>query len=104
MPNAIGGRLGRHDFASEQPTINARKILADCGIPVGANFFTLSPSTICRLLEWAGGYRKPRNANGSRGRYFHAKLQREAQRVTLSDARNLMKVAFDRKKGENSDV
>lgn len=76
-------------FDPEQPTINARKILADCDVPIGADFFTLTPSTVCRLLEWADSchYRKPRNANGSRGRYFHAKLQREAQRVPRSDAR-----------------
>lgn len=87
MPNAIGGRLGRHDFASEQPTLNARKILHDCEVAIGANFHTLDTSQVTRLLEWADTchYRKPRNANGSRGRYFHAKLQREASRVILND-------------------
>jgi len=99
MPNHIGQRLGRHDFASEQPTINARKILADCGIETGANFHTLDGSKVTRLLEWANTchYRKPKNANGSRGRYFHAKLQREASRVLVSDFRRNMRDAFAKK-------
>lgn len=91
MPNSR--RIGRHDFASEQPTLNARKILHDCEVAIGANFHTLDASQVLHLLEWADTchYRKPRNANGSRGRYFHAKLQREASRVLVIDARNIRK-------------
>ena len=70
--------------------VNARKILADCGIKRGSDFFTLDHSQVCRLLEWAdtARYRKPKYANGSRARYYYAKLQREANRVPVSDALN----------------
>lgn len=80
--------MSRRPFDPEQPTTNARKILADCGISLSSDFFTLAGSQVCRLLEWADTvrYRKPKNANGSRGRYYHAKLQREANRVPISDA------------------
>lgn len=46
-----------------------------------ANFFTLPPSKVVELLEVADavGYRKPKNANGSRGRYFFARLQRQCR-------------------------
>lgn len=41
-----------------------------------ADFHTLSSSVVDELLKEADkiGYRKPKNANGSRGRYFHAYL------------------------------
>jgi hypothetical protein len=49
-------------------------------IPLGKDFFTLTSAEVCRVLDAANevGYRKPRNANGSRGRYFFALLQRRA--------------------------
>lgn len=52
------------------------------GFPLGLNFFTLSSSIVSLVLaaanEWK--YRKPKNANGSRGRYFYAYLNRIAAR------------------------
>ena len=48
------------------------------GIRPGTDFHTLSSSQVTDLLLAADlfKYRKPKNANGSRGRYFHAYLQR----------------------------
>lgn len=58
----------------------ARAILARCN--ANADFFTLPASTVAALLDFADThrYRKPRNANGSRGRYWHAYLSRRAAR------------------------
>lgn len=41
-------------------------------VPLGKNFFTLTSFEVCRVLEAADAhrYRKPKNANGSRARYF----------------------------------
>ena len=60
----------------------AREALRLCKISVGADFHTLSSSQVEALLAEADRvkYRKPRNANGSRGRYFHDLLQRCARR------------------------
>ena len=43
------------------------------------DFFTLSSEEVGRVLAAADsvGYRKPKNANGSRARYFHARLLRD---------------------------
>lgn len=59
----------------------ARGVLTACGIARDADFHTLSPSTVESLLAWADHYkyRKPKNANGSRGRYFHDLMQRRAR-------------------------
>jgi hypothetical protein len=59
---------------------HARAILHACRIHVGQNFFTISQEQTGLLLEEANRlkYRQPKNANGSRARYFHDKLQREA--------------------------
>ena len=56
--------------------------LNDLGIDSTANFFTLGHEAIDALLAEADRvkYRKPRNANGSRARYFHARLQRMEKR------------------------
>lgn len=69
----------------DTPTENAkrtraREILAACNIAIGADFYTLAASQVDALLEHATTerYRKPANANGSRGRYYHALLQRRA--------------------------
>jgi hypothetical protein len=58
----------------------ARETLKACGVELGADFHTLSNSQVDALLYEANraSYRKPKNANGSRGRYFHALLQRRA--------------------------
>lgn len=57
-------------------------ILNQCGIPKGTNFFTLGQSQVSTLLTYADRYkyRAPKNANGSRGRYFHAYVERAASR------------------------
>jgi hypothetical protein len=56
----------------------AKAILNRCN--ANGNFFTLSSSVVDDLLAEADHvkYRKPQNANGSRGRYFHAYLSRRA--------------------------
>lgn len=70
----------------------AYDILALCLVPLGADFHTLSSARVDALLTYADiwHYRKPKNANGSRGRYFHAMLQRLAREhsfyVAVSDA------------------
>lgn len=60
---------------------SACAVLDSCQINPSRDFFTLSPSEVSCLLEWANvwKYRKPKNANGSRGRYFYALLQRRAR-------------------------
>lgn len=59
----------------------AREILARCNAR-NIDFHTLSSEQVEMLLASADAvkYRKPRNANGSRGRYFHAYLSRLARR------------------------
>lgn len=48
------------------------------GIPLGADFHTLPSETVDRILQAADErkYIKPKNANGSRARYFYAMLTR----------------------------
>lgn len=62
---------------------NARETLKACNISLGADFHRLSSSQVEALLAEADRvkYRKPRSANGSRGRYFHDLLQRRADLV-----------------------
>lgn len=62
---------------------DANDILQRCGIVIGQDFHTLNTSTVEALLIEADkrGYRKPSNANGSRGRYFHEYVQRVAARI-----------------------
>ena len=57
-------------------------ILKELGIPRGENFHVLRSSKVDELLDVARkyGYQKPKNANGSRGRYFHDYLQRACRR------------------------
>lgn len=61
--------------------LNARETLRMLNLNASQNFHTLSPSQVERLLEEADRvkYRKPKNANGSRGRYFFQKLVRESR-------------------------
>ena len=58
----------------------ARGLAARHGIALGCDFHTLPNHEVLRILEVAKarGYRQPRNANGSRARYFHAYLKRAA--------------------------
>lgn len=62
---------------------NAIHVLRVCGIHVGESFHALNGSQVSALLVEADlrRYQQPRNANGSRARYFHDMLQRRAQRV-----------------------
>ena len=57
---------------------DALAILAACDIAAGADYHTLSSATVDALLAEADKrkYRKPKDANGSRARYFHAYVQR----------------------------
>lgn len=61
--------------------LNARETLKACSINPEQDFFTLSSAQVELLLVEADRvkYRKPKGANGSRGRYFHAMLQRRAK-------------------------
>ena len=58
----------------------ALDILGRCGATARPDFHTLPASSVCELLEFADEYkyRKPKNANGSRGRYFYARVLRAA--------------------------
>lgn len=58
----------------------ARQTLAACNVPVGSDFHALHSEQVAALLQAANAanYRQPRNANGSRARYFHARLERLA--------------------------
>ena len=60
----------------------ALNILQLAGVPKGEDFHRLSSGQVESLLEFADlhKYRKPKNANGSRGRYFHAYIERAASR------------------------
>lgn len=66
---------------TEAERLNARTVLASAHIALGQDFHTLSASQVDQILVEADRvkYRKPKNANGSRGRYFHALLQRRAR-------------------------
>jgi len=57
-------------------------ILQRCGVGVSEDFHRLDSGRVESLLDEADayGYRKPKNANGSRARYFCAFAQRVAQR------------------------
>lgn len=59
----------------------ARITLKLMNIAVGQDFHTLSSDQVDKLLIEADRvrYQKPKNANGSRARYFHDRLQREAR-------------------------
>lgn len=60
----------------------AQDILRRCHVSRGVDFHALPSKTVERLLAEADtlGYRKPKNANGSRARYFHAYVNRVASR------------------------
>lgn len=60
---------------------NARAVLKAAGASLGQDFYTLRADQVDQVLQEADRvrYRKPANANGSRGRYFYARLQRLAR-------------------------
>lgn len=68
---------------------HAAALAAQFDFPLDRDFFTLPVLTVVRVLEAADfvKYRKPKNANGSRGRYFYAYLQRAAARVDKTAAK-----------------
>jgi hypothetical protein len=59
---------------------NARATLELLNIAIGQDFHILSSDQVSGLLGEADRvrYRRPPNANGSRARYFHDRLQRHA--------------------------
>lgn len=58
---------------------NASGQLNSAGIKIKQDFFTLRSEQIHVLLDLAKvqGYKKPKNANGSKARYYYAALQRD---------------------------
>lgn len=64
----------------------AREILNACG-GMACDYHTLNRSHVESLLDYADSlrYRKPRNANGSRARMFHAYLTRQARKLDESE-------------------
>lgn len=61
---------------------DAIDLAARFGIDLTRDFHTLPFSQVARVIAAADSvrYRQPRNANGSRARYFHARLVRTASR------------------------
>lgn len=68
----------RHRLAYKQGAIATLHMLR---IPIGADFHALAASQVEKLLAEADRtrYQKPKLANGSRARYFHDLLQRQAR-------------------------
>ena len=62
--------------------LDARQILFGREIPMNVDFHALRSSQVDEIIHAANahGYQAPKNANGSRARYFHAYLMRAAQR------------------------
>lgn len=60
----------------------AQDVLIRCHAPRYVAFHALPSSVVSCLVAEADrvGYRQPRNANGSRARYFHARLIRAIER------------------------
>lgn len=58
-------------------------ILARAHVPLAHNFHALRSEQVEALLSEADayGYRAPKNANGSRARYFHAYVVRAAEKA-----------------------
>ena len=56
----------------------AMRICAQFNIPKGDNFHVFNSDIVARIIEAADSrkYRAPKNANGSRARYFYAMLTR----------------------------
>lgn len=61
---------------------DARALAALYRIPLDRDFHALPSDTVESIIAAADSvkYRRPRNANGSRARYFHARLVRLANR------------------------
>ncbi len=69
-------------MARKVSSAQACSILDRLRIPVGADPHVHSSSKMDEVVAEARkvGYRKPKNANGSTGRYFHEYLQRLCRR------------------------
>ncbi|HEY8926186.1 MAG TPA: hypothetical protein VIU64_17510 [Polyangia bacterium] len=87
MPKMPAGPIVRAAIARRQrhasaKRTNARATLEAMRIPVGADFHALSSSQVDALIAEADRvrYQRPANANGSRARYFHDRLQRQARK------------------------
>jgi hypothetical protein len=80
----LGSGIGAKTMKSrhvEEYRASARATLSLLHLDIGQDFHALSSSQVEDLLAEADRvkYRKPKNANGSRGRYFYQLLQRRAQ-------------------------
>lgn len=62
--------------------VQAKRLIAAYSIPVDRDFYALPSRDVDSVIAAADDYRyrAPRNANGSRARYFHALLQRVTAR------------------------
>ena len=62
---------------------DARATFARIGVPRAVSFHALPSDHVDALIAEADRvkYRRPANANGSRARYFHARLMRAADRA-----------------------
>lgn len=65
--------------------LTAHDILQKCSVRIDDDWFTLNTDQKLAIVEQAkkAKYSKPKRANGSTGRYFHAYLQRRAARKEL---------------------
>lgn len=75
------------DINEAMDSVKAHEILKRLEIKRGENVYKLPLSKLGELADEAKkhGYRKPKNANGSTGRYFHDHLQRSASKSRLDD-------------------
>lgn len=67
--------------ARDKQRADARATLAACDVPINAEFHALSSWQVELLIVAADSekYRLPKDANGSRARYYHERLQRRAR-------------------------
>ncbi|MBU8540198.1 hypothetical protein [Falsiroseomonas tokyonensis] len=63
----------------------AREVLRHCKVNLHVDFHALDSDKVQALVAAADreGYRKPKNANGSRARSYHARLVRLAEREDI---------------------
>ena len=65
----------------------ARSVLESCNA-LDVPFHALPSRNVAALLAWANyyKYREPKNANGSRARYYHAYLVRRAEPLNTKES------------------
>ena len=82
--NQIGGYVARRERARKAAAAkaDALALVERFGIDLSRDFHALSSDQVERIVAAADSvrYRVPRNANGSRARYFHARLERAINR------------------------